>query len=330
MGISLSAVAALCEGRFYGNASCSIQACAPRFEQAAPGLLVLAETQGQAEQAWLTGAAVMAGETLAGELAEKGTNALVAVKYPRLCFFAVMRLLQAYTDLAEDAASAQCHVAASAEVHPTALLAPGCVIRPGAHIGAYALLFPGVVVERDALVGAGCVLQARAFVGRGVALGRLCEIGPNSVIGAEPQEFVAANGVWTRQPGRGGLQLADRVVVGANSVIECGTKKPATLAEDVLLGGQVYLAHDCHLARGVVVIGQSGFASGVCVEEGAMIMARVGVNVDVRIGAGAFVMATSGVTKNVAAGARVWGNPARDRRDALRGIVNSRRVRNGA
>src|SRR5262249_13664443 len=106
--------------------------------------------------------------------------------------------------------------------------------------------------------------------------------------------------------------------VGANSVIESGARSETVIESDVLIGGQVYVAHDCRIARGVLIIGQTGLASGVAIENGAALLGRVGVNVDVRIRSRALVLATSACTKDVAPGARVWGNPARSRNTALR------------
>ena len=161
-------------------------------------------------------------------------------------------------------------------------------------------------------------MRSLAVIGPGTVLGPLCEIGSGSVIGAEPQQFEAAEGVWTRQTDRTRVRFGKRVVVGANSVIESGARRETIVESDVLIGGQVYIAHDCHIEEGVLIIGQTGLASGVHIGPAAALMACVAVDVDIHIGAGALVLASAGVTKDVPPGARVWGNPARSRIDALR------------
>ena len=283
------------------------------------GDLVFVETLGQFQFCIRTGAAMLTAPSLAEALGRDLCVNGLKCPEPRLHFLVAQRLLVAHADLAEDC-GAGAWVAGTAQVHASARLAPGCVVQAGACIEAHAALYPGVVVEAGATVGAGSIVHSRAVIGRDAVIGPLCEIGNGSVIGADPQQFVAANGVWTRKPDRQRVRLGRRVAVGANSVIESGARRETVVESDVLIGGQLYVAHDCLIERGVLIIGQSGLASGVTVANGAALMGRVAVDVDVHIGCGALVLATSGVTKDVAAGTRVWGNPARPRNDALRRV----------
>ncbi len=281
------------------------------------GDIVFVESLGQLEACVKSGAAALASPQLFQQ--GKSIWALngLACAEPRLHFHVAYRILAAHDDLAGTESVGVC-ISADAAVHASAMLAPGCVVQAGARIEAHAALYPGVVVEQGATVGAGSIVRSRAVIGRDSVIGAMCDIGSGSVIGAEPQQFEAANGVWTRKPGKTRVRLGERVAVGANSVIECGARRETVLESDVLIGGQVYIAHDCQIERGVLIIGQSGLASGVRIGHGAALMARVAVDVDIHIGADAMILATSGVTKDVAVGARVWGNPARSRTDALR------------
>ena len=282
-----------------------------------PGDLVFVEAVGQLEACAKSDAAVLASTSLAEQCRpDLSVNGLTCAE-PRLHFHVANRILIALDDLAATQGQGV-WVAGDAAVHGSAKLAPGCVVQAGACIEAHAALYPGVVVERGATVGAGTIVRSRAVIGRDSVIGPLCDIGSGSVIGADPQQFEAANGVWTRKPGKTRVRLGKRVAIGANSVIESGARRETVIESDVLIGGQVYIAHDCRIERGVLIIGQSGLASGVCIDNGAALMGRVAVDVDVHIGPGALILATSGVTKDVSAGARVWGNPARSRNEALR------------
>src|SRR5262249_52000731 len=217
-------------------------------EDAKPGDLVLAETAGQVEACTRAGAAALTASSLA---CVDGAANGIACADPALYFNAAHRLFAAHDDLA--VVGEGLWIAPDARVHRSARLAPGCVVQSGACIEAHAGWFPGVVVERGALVGAGCILRSRAVIGRDAVIGPLCEIGSGTVVGADPQQFVAADGVWTRKPLKTRARLGARVAVGANSVIESGARSETVIESDVLIGGQVYVAHDCRIARGVLI-----------------------------------------------------------------------------
>ncbi|MDM0110877.1 hypothetical protein QTI66_01890 [Variovorax sp. J22R133] len=316
-GLTLNELAALFEAAVIGDGSHCVVRATEGVAAAKPGELVFVEATGQLEACAKSNAAVLA----LPSVVEHGGSGLsvngLACAEPRLHFHVANRLLIAHDDLAE-ADGEGVWIAKSATVHESARLAPGCVVLAGACIHANAVLYPGAVIEKDASVGAGAIIRSRAVIARDTVIGPLCDIGSGSVIGADPQEFEAANGVWTRKPGKTRVRLGKRVAIGANSVIESGARRETRIESDVLIGGQVYIAHDCEIDKGVLIIGQSGLASGVRIENGAALMGRVAVDVDVQIGPGALVLAMSAVTKDVSAGARVWGNPARSRNEALR------------
>jgi UDP-3-O-[3-hydroxymyristoyl] glucosamine N-acyltransferase len=322
--LTLNELATLFEGTVLGDGRYGVVRTVPAAE-AAPGDLTLVETVHQLAECAAAGAAILSSPSLAQRLPDLAVNGIVCPD-PRLHFHAAQRLLAAHEDLAQADRTAV-WISADAMVHPSAQIGAGCVVQAGASVEANAAVFPGVVIERGAFVGAGCIVRSRAVIGRDAVLAPLCEIGSGSVIGAEPQQFEAADGVWTRAPGHTRVRLGRRVAVGANTVIERGARRETIIESDVLIGGQVYIAHDCRIDRGVLVIGQTGLASGVHIESGAALMGRVAVDVDVRIGANALVLATSAVTKDVLPGTRVWGNPARSRNDALRNfhVASARR-----
>lgn len=315
-GLTLTELAALFEAAVIGNGNyCVVRSGAAAGAKL--GDLVFVEAAGQLEACAILDAAVLTLPSLAEQCSPGLSINGLACDEPRLHFHVANRLLTAHDDLAEIEGEGV-WIAKDAHVHGSARLAPGCVVLAGACIQANAALYAGAVIEKGATVGAGSIIRSRAVIARDTVIGPLCDIGSGSVIGADPQEFEAANGVWTRRPGKTRVRLGKRVAIGANSVIESGARRETVIESDVIIGGQVYIAHDCHIDRGVLIIGQSGLASGVSIESGAALMGRVAVDVDVQIGSGALVLAMSAVTKDVSAGARVWGNPARSRNDALR------------
>jgi UDP-3-O-[3-hydroxymyristoyl] glucosamine N-acyltransferase len=143
---------------------------------------------------------------------------------------------------------------------------------------------------------------------------------------SECERYEPGHGSWRRIPGIGGVTVEDDVSVGPLTVVEKGFRENTVIGARSIVGGQVYISHDCHIGAGYLLIGQTGLASGVVVGDEASLMGRGGVNSEVRIGAGAVVFAGNGVFGDVAPHDQVLGYPARSRRQALKAMALPRHV----
>src|SRR5882762_4277224 len=94
--------------------------------------------------------------------ASNGNRLLIAAE-PRLAYAQIGHLF--YPAPALDPG-----IAASADIHPTAMIGAGAQIASGAQIG------------RDAVIGAGCFIGAHVVLGDGVVLGDECRVEANTAI----------------------------------------------------------------------------------------------------------------------------------------------------
>jgi UDP-3-O-[3-hydroxymyristoyl] glucosamine N-acyltransferase len=156
--------------------------------------------------------------------------------------------------------------AAGAFVHPSARIEPGVTIDPaamigphaeigaGTYVGPMAVIGPAVRVGRDCSLGAGASLT-NALVGDGVVVEPGCRIG----LARGGNQSVA------RRPQLGRAILQDKVVVGANSVINRGCERDTIIGEGTMIDALVQIPADAVVGRYCRVM-----ADGPMVEHGTI------------------------------------------------------------
>lgn len=201
-------------------------------------------------------------------------------------------------------------------IDPTAVVSPRCVVEDGARVGAGAVLHPHVVIGAGARVGAGTTLSAGVVVAPGVVIGERCLLHPGVVLGFRYRPERRTVPTAPADPHR--LVVEDDVEIGPNTVVESGQRETTWIGCGAVLGGQVFLGHDCVIGAGAHLVSMVGLAGGVAVGEQALLCGQVGVTGNARIGDRAVVFAHSGVTGNVPDDGRYLGFPARPRQSWLR------------
>ena len=193
-----------------------------------------------------------------------------------------------------------------AEVHPSAVIGVGVVIRAGAVIDL------DCRIEPNAVIYGGSRLGARVMVGAGAVIGR-----PGFGWTASPE------GQIVRVPQLGGVVIEDDVEVGPLATIDAGTLRPTVIGRGAKLDAHVHVGHNGIVGAGAIIAAQCGFAGSVEIGAGSLIGGQAGIADHVRVGAGARIAAKSGVIGDVEAGATVAGYPAVDRARWLRAMARA-------
>ncbi len=220
--------------------------------------------------------------------------------------FAFARLLAELAPPPHPDARAFARIELGADVHPSAVIAPGVVIRKGAVIGAECRIEPNVVIYGQSRLG------ARVVVGAGAVIGR-----PGFGWTASPA------GEIVRVPQLGGVVIEDDVEIGALATIDAGTLRPTLICRGAKLDAQVHVGHNGIVGAGAIIAAQCGFAGSVEIGAGTLVGGQAGIADHVRVGAGAKIAAKSGVIGDVEAGATVAGYPAVDRARWLRAMARA-------
>lgn len=192
-------------------------------------------------------------------------------------------------------------VDASAEIHPTAIVAAGAAIGPGASIGPYC------VIGADVELGPGVRLHSHVVVEGVTRIGEGTEIWPFASVGSAPQDL-KYHGERTE------------LIIGArNRIREYATLNPGTgagggttrVGDDNLLMMSIHVAHDCQLGNGVIMVNHSTLSGHVVVEDNVILGGLSAVHQHCRLGRGAMIGGMSAVAADVIPYGMVVGDRAR-------------------
>lgn len=188
-----------------------------------------------------------------------------------------------------------------AEIHPTAIVAPGASLARDVVIG------PFCVVGEDVALGRGVVLGAHVVVGGHTTIGAGTRIFPFASIGLEPQDLKY----------RG--EESSLIIGCGNTIREYVTMNPGTtgggmvsrIGDGCLFMVGAHIAHDCQIADHVIMANNATLAGHVVVGEHAFLGGLCAVHQFVRIGKHAMIGGMSGVERDVIPYGQVIGNRAR-------------------
>jgi UDP-3-O-[3-hydroxymyristoyl] glucosamine N-acyltransferase len=211
-------------------------------------------------------------------------------------------------------------------VHPTAQIAEGVTIEPGAIVG------------REARIGAGTTIAAGAIVGYRVFVGRNCFIGAGAAvthaligdrvtlhagvrIGQDGFGYAMSAEGHVKVPQVGRVMIGDDVEIGANSTVDRGFLMDTTIGEGTKIDNLVQIAHNVVIGRHCVIIAQSGIAGSARLGDFVIMGAQSGIVEHVKVGDGAQIAGMAHVKNDVLPGARMGGTPARPFREWAREVA---------
>lgn len=194
-----------------------------------------------------------------------------------------------------------------AQIHESAVIAPGSVVAEGARIGAdcrigpFCTIGPEVVLEKGVELASHIVLEGATRLGAGV------RILPFASIGTPPQDVKyrgepTACEVGARTLVREGATI-HRASVGGSGVTRVGA--------DCMIMAMAHVAHDCQVGTGVILANNVMLGGHVHVGDRAFIGGGAAVHQTVRIGRLAMVSGLAGVTNDIPPFGYVFGLPAR-------------------
>jgi UDP-N-acetylglucosamine acyltransferase len=188
-----------------------------------------------------------------------------------------------------------------AEIHPSAVVAPGAALAPDVSIGAYSIIGPRVTVLRGTSVGSHVCIEGITEIGE------RCQIFSHVVLGG-PAQILEERGDTTR------LVIGDETVIREFASVHRGSSKgrgATVLGRRNYIMAYAHIGHDCMSGDDVVVASQAGLAGHVEVEERAVIGGQAGIHQFVRIGKYAMVGACSAVLQDIAPFVKAQGNRAK-------------------
>jgi UDP-N-acetylglucosamine acyltransferase len=203
------------------------------------------------------------------------------------------------------AAPASGGAAASTDVHPTAVVAPGAELAAGVRVGPYSVIGPHARIGAGTSIGPHVVVDGRTTIGRDNRIFQFASIG------AEPQDL-KYRGEESR------LEIGDRNIIREFATLNTGTAgggMVTRLGSDSLLMNYAHIGHDCSVGSHCVLANGATLAGHVTVEDYVIVGGLAAIHQFVRVGESALLGGGAMVIHDVPPYCNASGDRAR-----LRGI----------
>ncbi len=224
-------------------------------------------------------------------------------------------------------------------IHPTAVVAPGARIAPGAAIGPYVVIAGDVEIGRNACFGphvvihAGCrigddvTLHSRVTLREGTRIGHRVIVHDGSVLGADGFGFTKRkDGTHRKIPQVGIVVIEDDVEIQASCCIDRATLGETRIGRGTKIDNLVQVGHNCVVGPDTILCAQVGLSGTSIIGRGVTLAGQVGAGGHLTVGDGATAIAQSGIAGDVEAGHVVGGSPAIEAREWMRAAPVFRRL----
>lgn len=244
--------------------------------------------------------AVLVTEGLAATLAPTAQPLVVADPY--LAFAKAARWFEAQLN---NAGGQPAGIAATATVHPGAILGTGvtvgarAVIEAGAEIGADTLVGPGAVIGAGVTIGPGSRIAANVTVYQDCVIGRAAIVHSGTVIGSDGFGFAREDGRWVKIPQLGRVVIGDDVEIGANCALDRGALDDTVIGDGCKLDNLIQIAHNVRIGAHSALAGCVGVAGSARIGERCMIGGGAGILGHLEICDDVVISAMSLVTRSI-------------------------------
>lgn len=190
-------------------------------------------------------------------------------------------------------------IAASAKIHPLAVVEDGAVIGENVNIGPFCHIGPKVVLHDEVELLPHAVVTGRTVIGRG------CRIFTNAVIGGDPQSLHHDGAETT-------LTVGEKCTFREGVTVNTGTTEgggKTVIGNNNLFLANSHVAHDCILGNHIVMSNNVMLAGHVIVHDRVILGGGSAVHQFTRIGYQAFIGGLSGVSYDVIPYGMLNGNP---------------------
>ena len=207
-------------------------------------------------------------------------------------------------------------ISTTAVVSPSARLADGVQVHPGATIGDDVEVGRGSIIHSGARIMAGCQIGAdvtifpNAVLYEDTCVGDRAIIHAGAVIGAHGFGYREVEGRHQLSAQLGYVVIEGDVEIGACATVDRGTYGPTVVGEGTKVDNLVQIAHNCQIGKHNLICGQVGIAGSTTTGDYVTMAGQVGVRDHVHIGERAVLCSKAGVPNDIADGEVVLGQPA--------------------
>ncbi|MAO65799.1 MAG: UDP-3-O-(3-hydroxymyristoyl)glucosamine N-acyltransferase [Balneola sp.] len=209
-------------------------------------------------------------------LKEKG---FFVVKNPKLAFTRLLR------NIASENFEPGIHQTAT--IHPEAEIADSVYVGPNSYIG-------------KCTIGENSILHGNNFVYDGTSIGNGVVIEAGAILGAEGFGLAKTDeGAWERFPHIGGLEIHDRVEIGAGTTIDRGTLDNTIIGEGTKISKSAHISHNVRIGKNCLITGCVAISGSTTIGDNVWISPNATILNKLTIGNNVFISMGATVTQDI-------------------------------
>ncbi len=245
--------------------------------------------------------------------------ALLRVKNPHEGFARALELFSPKREMPPKGVHPSAVVSTDATIHPDAHIGVHVFVGPRAIIGANTIVRHGAYIGADAIIGDECEIHPSAVIYDRMQLGDRVVVGAGSVIGFDGFGYVPmGDGTYRKIPQIGIVVLEDDVEIGANTTIDRATVAETRIRKGVKLDNLVQIAHNVEVGENTVMAAGAAIAGSTKIGRRNIFGGQSGVTGHIETTDGVIVGAQSGISKTITKPGLYMGSPARNGREMLK------------
>ncbi len=206
-------------------------------------------------------------------------------------------------------------------IHPSAVT-EGATLDSSVVIGAHVVIGKGSVIAANVQIEAGCVIGEDVSIGKNTHLkgnvsiyddteiGADCLIHSGVVLGSDGFGFAQKDKEWFKIPQIGHVVIGDRVEIGANTVIDCGTLKNTIVKAGAKLDNLIHLAHNVEIGENSALAACVAIAGSTKIGQNCTFGGVVAITGHIEIADNIFVTGATPVTRSLKKAGVYSGNVA--------------------
>ena len=184
-------------------------------------------------------------------------------------------------------------------------------------IGSNCKIGHNTIIEKNVTIGNNCTIGSNTII-RNSIINNNVKILDNCVIGKHGFGFFPDNKKNLRYPHIGAVIIDDNCEIGSGSTIDRGSMSNTVIGRNVYLDNQIHIAHNVKIGENSIIAGQVGIAGSAIIGSNVKIGGQAGISGHIKVGNNVEIGGGSGVIKNIPDNAKVMGYPAKNIREFLR------------
>lgn len=325
MKFSANAIASIINGKVEGDGNVEVSTFA-KIEEGEPGALSFLANPKYTHYIYDTRSSIVLVSN--DFIAEHPISAtLIRVANPYETIAKLLEMVQAATSHLPSGIETPSYVSEGVEIPEDCYIGAFTYVGKKVRLEKGVKLYPQCYIGENVSIGENTIIYPGVKIYHGCRIGNNCIIHSGVVIGADGFGFAPdSNGVYSKIPQMGIVEIADNVEIGANTTIDRATMGATRIHKGVKLDNLIQIAHNVEVGENTVMASQVGVAGSTKIGRQCMIGGQVGFAGHITVGDSVSIGAQSGIPNNVKDGSTMMGYPALPGRDFARQCAYLKRL----